>query len=177
MAVITLNLATPGMQLGYGEPETFSSADVLVYDNPVTSAVWRIGAQDIQGDDWQTDWLTGGYGDLGDADSRAVTLYENTPQGGYTEQYSDSTVATGNWSPRYDLSGETPGRWWRIRTVWTWTGSGTWGVDRYLYLVGDGEGANGSGQVVSLFSYERPEVQHIVYQTLNGDLVARQNPS
>ena len=50
-----------------------------------------------------------------------------------------------------------------------------WRVDR-SYLLGS-DGGGGSDEIVALFSYERPECNHVIYQTLNGDLIARQNPS
>jgi len=175
---VTLTLVTPGIQLGYADPDVFATTEIVVQDTPLTSNVYRVGSQFVQGDDWQLDWLTGGYADLSTADTRTVTFYEATPATGYTERYTSSTSVAGEWTSTHDLSGETGGRWWRIRTAWNWTGEGqSWSVDRYLYLLGDGGGAQGDGQVVSLFSYDRPEVQHVVWQTLNGDLVARQGPS
>jgi len=167
---ITLSLVRSGTYLGSFEPQ--ADVGVLIYDHPMTGGVHLFGSVNEH-----VEWVTGGYAALGNAVERRVVLSENRPTSGYTAKHNDATIEEGDWTPTFNLSGEAPGRWWRIRTTWIWAGPKTWAVDRYVYLVGDGEGADGEGQVVALFAYQRPEVQHVVYQTLNGDLIAKQNPS
>ena len=54
-------------------------------------------------------------------------------------------------------------------------------VEKKTITIFDSTGANssthGAGNVVSLHSFSRPGVTHVVWQTENGDLVARTGPS
>jgi hypothetical protein len=38
-------------------------------------------------------------------------------------------------------------------------------------------GSDGSGAIIALHTYERPGVVHVIYETEDGDLVAKQDPS
>ncbi|HDZ44020.1 hypothetical protein LCGC14_2143630 [marine sediment metagenome] len=160
---------------------------VLVKPHPLTYLVYGIMPIQglIAGQTWDstqemlTKWALGGYAGLGDAEGRTMTLSRNSPTG-LDLRFSDSDATQDDWTPSFDLSSESPGSW-RIRTVWTMPSvegrARAWGVDRWFTLLGDGQQDDGVGQIVSLFSYERPECNHVIYQTLNGDLIAKQGPS
>lgn len=59
-----------------------------------------------------------------------------------------------------------------------------WHVDGVLYgesrawyvRLNSGSGTDGQGQIISIYSYERPEVLHLVWETKDGKLIAEQNP-
>lgn len=42
---------------------------------------------------------------------------------------------------------------------------------------GASSGTHGAGRIIAVHPLEKPEVRHLVWQTSNGDLVARQNAS
>jgi hypothetical protein len=42
---------------------------------------------------------------------------------------------------------------------------------------GDNSGTHGAGRIIEVQDYELPEVNYVVWETVNGDLVARSDPS
>jgi len=60
------------------------------------------------------------------------------------------------------------------------SGSADYSIGSFRFDVAAGvavAGDEGGGQIIALHVYKRPEVTHVIYETYNGQLVARQNPS
>ncbi|HDZ21606.1 hypothetical protein LCGC14_1147490 [marine sediment metagenome] len=132
---------------------------------------------DIQPRSALSPWVRLGYAGFGLADRCTCSWAVYDPATGYSAADQQVLSGAGPWVYTVDTTDWPAGMGMqRITFAWEWDGPGYgWIVDRYI-LLGSG-GGGGSDLIVSLFSYERPEMNHVVYQTLNGDLIAKQGPS
>lgn len=118
------------------------------------------------------DWNRWGFSQYGEADRCAYKLARTTAAGAKAAVTSGTLEGAGYQTITHTLDHAGAHRLW---LEWHWDDEhpGYWEEERSFSVIG---AAGGVGNVISMFSYERPEATHLVWETRNGDIVTGRNP-
>jgi len=115
------------------------------------------------------------YGEAVTPSTAQVSIVAVRPTG-TTTLVATTSASTGGTFCYYTTQFTTVGE---CEALFSWYHKGMQYTTRAHFNVvdptGGSSGTNGVRRLIACREYQRPEVRHFVYQTLNGDLVARQN--
>ena len=108
-----------------------------------------------------------------------VAIYHETPTA-ITQVQQGSANLTGStwWSCKADTSFTTSiaGEYIGIFD-WVLNSKHAYGVSRArVFDPNAADPADGSGRIVALHVFDRPEMQHVIHETIDGHLVTKQDP-
>ena len=128
----------------------------------------------VYGDGGPEQWYLANYASLGAADSIDLIMSRKAPTGARETIYTDSN-ATGDFTTTLTQVGA-----YQCIYNWSWglPGRDWWYLEHFDVVdpSGGSSGTDGAGRIIAIKSFEPPGVVHVVYETINGDLVAKQNP-